>query len=75
MDKVVIGEHDTELGDDFDSVWVGVGPLYSVYIRRAGPDLIVEVLARGLEDCNPIAECTAVASDAEAMMKEVDSDA
>ena len=69
MDAVVIGEQDTELGDEFDSVWVGVGPLFSVYIRKAGPDLIVEVLARGLEDCDPIADCTAVASDAEAMQR------
>ena len=60
-------ETDAELADGADSTWIGVGP-FSVYIQRQVGQVIVQVYARGAEDCNPLSSCMALDEEAAAML-------
>ena len=58
----ITDESDAEL--DADSGWVGAGDLFSVYIRKTDEGVVVDIYARGCEDCNALASCYAFNQDA-----------
>lgn len=70
MSVVLNDESDAELDSKSDGTWIGVGDLFSVCIHRAKDGLMVDVYARGYEDCESIAACHAYADDARTMQQE-----
>lgn len=66
--SVHLGEEtDAELANGADATWVGVGP-FSVYIQRLVGQVVVQIYARGAEDCNPLQGCIADDTQAAAML-------
>jgi hypothetical protein len=64
-------ETDAEMASDADSTWVGVDD-FSVYIKRTDEGVVVDIYARGLEDCNSLSSCYALHEDVEELKEEQD---
>ena len=65
-------ETDAELARSAESTWVGVGKDFSVYIKKTEEGVVVDIYARGLEDCNAISTCYATHEDVEEFREEHD---
>lgn len=64
-------ETDAEMASDAESTWIGVDD-FSVYIKKTDDGVVVDIYARGLEDCNAISTCYALHEDVEEMREEED---
>lgn len=70
MSVVLHEESDAELDAKSDGTWVGVGDLFSVNLIRTDEGIVVDIHARGYEDCNSLASCYAFKQDALDMQQE-----
>jgi hypothetical protein len=66
-------ESDAELAPNAETTWVGVGA-FSIYIKKTKEGVIVDVYARGAEDCDSLASCHAFEVDAQSMLDRADDD-
>lgn len=63
-------ETDAEMAPKAESTWVGVGDDFSVYIKRTADGVVVDIYARGAEDCDSLASCYAFTADAKFVYEE-----
>jgi hypothetical protein len=63
-------ETDAEMAPGAESTWVGVGDDFSVYIKRTADGVVVDIYARGAEDCDALASCYAFTADAKFVYEE-----
>lgn len=64
-------ETDAELSGDAESTWVGVKD-FSIYIKKTDEGVVVDIYARGYEDCEALASTYAFDAEAEEMREEQD---
>lgn len=64
-------ETDAEMSSAAESTWVGVDD-FSVYIKKTDEGIVVDIYARGLEDCNSLSSCYAYHEDVEELKEEQD---
>jgi hypothetical protein len=64
-------ETDAEVAPAAETTWVGVKQ-FSVYIKKTPEGVSVDIYARGVEDCNPLASCYAFDNDAVFMQEQQD---
>jgi hypothetical protein len=72
--QIVLNEDsDAELAPNAEATWVGVGA-FSIYIKKTKEGVVVDVYARGAEDCDSLASCHAFEVDAQSMLDQADDD-
>jgi hypothetical protein len=59
-------ETDAEVAETAETTWIGVKG-FSVYIKKSPDGVIVDIYARGAEDCDSLASCYAYDVDAHFM--------
>ena len=64
-------ETDAEMASDADSTWISVKD-FSIYIKKTDEGVVVDIYARGYEDCNSIASTYAFDTEAEEVREEED---
>ena len=64
-------ETDAEMAITADSTWIGVKD-FSVYIKKTEEGVVVDIYARGYEDCNSLSSCYALDEDVEELKEEED---
>lgn len=64
-------ETDAEMASDAESTWIGVKD-FSVYIVKTDEGVVVDIYARGYEDCESLASTYAFDAEAEEMREEKD---
>lgn len=64
-------ETDAELASRADSTWIGVKD-FSIYIKKTDEGVVVDIYARGYEDCESLASTYAFDAEAEEMREEKD---
>lgn len=70
--KVTLHEEtDAEIDENAESTWISVKD-FSIYIKKTDEGVVVDVYARGYEDCNSIASTYAFDSEAKEMQEEDD---
>jgi hypothetical protein len=62
-------ESDAEMASDADSTWIGVKD-FSVYIKKTDEGVVVDIFARGYEDCDSLASAYAFDTEAKEMQEE-----
>ena len=66
-------ETDAEMASNADSTWVGVKD-FSIYIKKTDEGVVVDIYARGYEDCDSLASTYAFDSEADEMREEVEEE-
>lgn len=64
-------ETDAEMSVAAESTWIGVND-FSVYIKKTEEGVVVDIYARGYEDCNSLSSCYALNEDVEELKEEQD---
>jgi hypothetical protein len=57
-------ETDAEMAETAETTWVGVKG-FSIYIKKSPDGVIVDIYAKGAEDCDSLAGCYAYDIDAQ----------
>lgn len=68
-DILLDGESDAVLAPNADSTWVGVKE-FAIHIIKTDEGVVVDVYAKGFEDCNTLVSTYAFDSEAKAMQEE-----
>lgn len=64
-------ETDAKLCPNAESTWITVKD-FSVYIKKTDEGVVVDIYAKGYEDCDCLASCYAFDADAEELREEKD---
>lgn len=64
-------ETDAELAPDAESTWIGVND-FSIYIKKTADGVVVDIYAKGFEDCQELDSAHAYDSEVEEMREEED---
>lgn len=64
-------ETDAEMARDAESTWIGVKD-FSIYIVKTDEGVVVDIYARGYEDCESLASTYAFDAEVEEMREEDD---
>lgn len=64
-------ETDAELASSAESTWIGVKD-FSVYIKKTDEGVVVDIYAKGYEDCEALTSTYAFDSEAEELREEKD---
>lgn len=59
------------MAEDAESTWIGVKD-FSIYIKKTDEGVVVDVYARGYEDCEALTSTYAFDADAEELREEKD---